>query len=152
MPQSPEPSISPVPSTPSTKSNALSSNLPASPAPAPASTTSPAPLEEHIERLTDLVQDISERLDACSKASDARHAAWQTREDAQKQRAESAQEQLARIAAMAREMVRRETEERVTSEPEKYARDLQRAAFGTGGSADSVSRSSMAMMESGAFY
>ncbi|OSC97204.1 hypothetical protein PYCCODRAFT_1185280 [Trametes coccinea BRFM310] len=150
MSQSPESTISPMPSTLSTHA-ASGANIPPSPAPAPApapassSTPSPAPLEEHIERLTDLVHDIGDRLDGCSKASDARYAAWQSREEAQRQRAESAQAQLARIAAMAREMVRRETEERVTAEPEKYARDLQRAAFGTGGSADSISRSSMMM-------
>ncbi|KAI0667654.1 hypothetical protein C8Q78DRAFT_1051956 [Trametes maxima] len=104
-------------------------------------------VEEHLERLTNAVHEVGDHIQACKETSEARHAAAEAREETAQTRTLSVQEQLARVLAMTQETLRREKEERVTSSPQQYAQDLQRAAFGAGRTPDSISRSSM--MDSG---
>ncbi|KAI0647929.1 hypothetical protein C8Q79DRAFT_1008309 [Trametes meyenii] len=119
----------------------------------PGSNNAPSPssssVEGHLERLTNAVHEVGDHIQACKETSEARHATAEAREEAAQTRTLSVQEQLARMLAMTQETLRREKEERVTSvsSPQKYAQDLQRAAFGAGGTPDSISRSSM--MDSG---
>ncbi|KAJ8481008.1 hypothetical protein ONZ51_g6294 [Trametes cubensis] len=95
----------------------------------------PASLEEHLEQLTDVVQETGHLIHVCSATCAARCALAEKRDAEERARTASVQEQLARMLAMTQEMVRREKEERVTSSPQKYVQDLQRAAFGAGGHA-----------------
>ncbi|KAI0335780.1 hypothetical protein GY45DRAFT_1227643, partial [Cubamyces sp. BRFM 1775] len=103
----------------------------------------PASLEEHLEQLTDVVHETGHLIHVCSATCAARCALAEKRDAEERTRTASVQEQLARMLAMTQEMVRREKEERVTSSPQKYVQDLQRAAFGPGGTPDTISRSSM---------
>ncbi|KAI0667646.1 hypothetical protein C8Q78DRAFT_1051924 [Trametes maxima] len=128
-----------------------SSNVPQPSTPSLNNTLSTPPsassVEEHLERLTSAVHEVGDHIQACKETSEARHAAAEAREETAQTRTLSVQEQLAWMLAMTQETLRREKEERVTSSPQKYAQDLQRAAFGAGRTPDSISRSSM--MDSG---
>ncbi|KAI0632230.1 hypothetical protein C8Q77DRAFT_1272279 [Trametes polyzona] len=147
-------SASDISSAPSTIPPAHIASPPSSPSsPTPStipskdtSRTSKAPsasVDEALERLTTAVQENGHLVHVCTALCEERCALAAARDEAQKARALGVQEQLARVLAMTRETVRREREVRVTSDPQKYALDLQRAAFGAGGTPDSISRSSM---------
>ncbi|KAI0826917.1 hypothetical protein BC628DRAFT_1372583 [Trametes gibbosa] len=140
------------------------------------STTSQLSIEDQLERLTAVVQETAHLIHVCTALCEARCAEVRARAEADRKRAGDVQEQLRRMMEMTKEMVRRESERsRVSCEfnfsaapwgrgkrscpnadslrvadPQKYARDLQRAAFGAGGTADSISRSSM--METGKYH
>ncbi|KAH9851818.1 hypothetical protein C2E23DRAFT_225107 [Lenzites betulinus] len=138
----PSPPVSPPPSNHvSLQSIAKLGGTPSNP-----STTSSSQLsmEEQLERLTSAVQETAHLIHVCTVLCEARCAAMRAREEAERTRAGNVQAQLQRMMEMTREMVRREGERpRVSADPQKYVCDLQRAAFGAGGTAESISRSSM---------
>ncbi|KAI1790185.1 hypothetical protein LXA43DRAFT_524388 [Ganoderma leucocontextum] len=101
-------------------------------------------LSAELDKLTTAVLEVSDNIQACSRESDARHAAHLARADDQEQRTASMQDQIAKMLAMTQEGLRREKEEPLkVPNPRKFQRNLQRAAFGTGGDSESASRSSM---------
>ncbi|PIL22659.1 hypothetical protein GSI_15351 [Ganoderma sinense ZZ0214-1] len=101
-------------------------------------------LSAELDKLTTAVLEVSDNVQACAQESDVRHAAYRARAEEQKQRTTSFQDQIAKMVAMTQEGLRREREEPLkVPNPEKFQRNLQRAAFGTGGDSESASRSSM---------
>ncbi|KAM5535008.1 hypothetical protein V8D89_011381 [Ganoderma adspersum] len=101
-------------------------------------------LSSELDGLTTAVLEVSDNLQACAQESDARHAAYLARAAQQQQRATGFQDQIAKMLAMTQEGLRREREEPLkVPNPEKFKRNLQRAAFGMGGDSESASRSSM---------
>ncbi|EIW59337.1 uncharacterized protein TRAVEDRAFT_46642 [Trametes versicolor FP-101664 SS1] len=121
------PTPPPVPSTPSNKDSVQSAGS----------------VEAQLERLTSAVHETGHLIHVCTVLCEERCALALARDEQQAKRAESVQEQLARMLAMTQETLRREREVRVTADPEKYVLDLRRAAFGAGSTADSISRSSL---------
>ncbi|KAI0720599.1 hypothetical protein C8T65DRAFT_692813 [Cerioporus squamosus] len=109
------------------------------------STSIPISLTDELEQLTTAIQQVGDEIQTCKQASEERHVAKLARDDEETQRTLTVQEQLAQMLAMTQESLRRNKEEplAVPGGQEKYARDLQRAAFGVGGDSESVSRSSM---------
>ncbi|KAI0712317.1 hypothetical protein C8Q76DRAFT_483359 [Earliella scabrosa] len=134
---SPEPS-SPNPSTPSSD---------------PAIRTSYASLDDQLERLTNAIQQVGEGIQQCNGASDDRHARKLAREEEERRRTTSVQDQLAQMLAMTQQSLRRNQPNgddsgqgagAVPAAPSStFSRDLQRAAFGAGGTPETASRSSM---------
>ncbi|KAI0754828.1 hypothetical protein C8Q80DRAFT_1266384 [Daedaleopsis nitida] len=107
----------------------------------------PPSLDDQLDRLTTAIQEVGESIHECKTASDERHALKLAHDDKEGQRTLTVQEQLAQMLAMTQESLRRSKEEpvvgAVSSASQTFARDLQRAAFGSGGSVDTASRSSM---------
>ncbi|RDX53426.1 hypothetical protein OH76DRAFT_1416089 [Lentinus brumalis] len=109
------------------------------------STRIPPSLTDELEHLTTAIQQVGDEIQTCKQASEERHVAMLARDEEQMRRTLTVQEQLAQMLAMTQESLRRNREEplAVPGAQEQYARNVQRAAFGTGGDSESASRSSM---------
>ncbi len=69
------------------------------------------PLYDQLDQLTTVIQHVGDDIQTCKTASEERHQVRQAREEEQKKRTASVQEQLAQMLAMTQESLRRKREE-----------------------------------------